>query len=191
LYCRWLSEAEGVPENEMCYPPIPEILRAFNDCGKPDAEAPTPFLKLPENYLERTGSRLPTEAEWEYACRAGTVTTRPWGAGTGLVAHYASVSNQTQGAVPPVGRRKPNDIGLFDMLGGVRELCLPPWLDEGADDLKVDRSDPHDFRPGTQGGIRGGSAIDTDEMARSAFRTSDSIGDPMITLGFRVVRTLR
>ena len=65
-YCRWLSEQEGVPEDQMCYPPIAKI---------------TEGMQLPEDYLERTGYRLPSEAEWSMPAAAapclGATTARP------------------------------------------------------------------------------------------------------------------
>jgi formylglycine-generating enzyme required for sulfatase activity len=61
-YCNWFSEQEGLPKDQWCY--LPNEAGAF-------AEGMT----IPADVLERTGFRLPTEAEWEYACRAGAVTT--------------------------------------------------------------------------------------------------------------------
>src|SRR5215813_8055687 len=101
-YCNWLSEREGIPPGQWCYPAhkdIREGMRLF-----PDA-------------LERTGYRLATEAEWEYACRAGTTTPYYFGAAEELLGRYAWYLYSSRDRSWPVGQKRPNDLGLFDMHG--------------------------------------------------------------------------
>ena len=107
-YCRWLDDQDHVPEEECCYPPIPEIKEG---------------MRVRPGYLERTGHRLPTYAEWEYACRAGSRTARPFGNRDELVGEYAWYVENSARQIHPVGRLKPNAFGLFDMLGNALEWC--------------------------------------------------------------------
>ena len=106
-YCNWLSRNEGLPE---CYEP--------NDQGKL-AEG----MKIKADALQLPGYRLPTEAEWECACRAGAVTGRPYGRSTELLGKYAWYLQNSSSRAWPCGRLQPNDLGLFDMLGNVYEWC--------------------------------------------------------------------
>ena len=112
MYCRWLSQLEGLPEKEMCYPPISEL----------DESAPL-TVSLPEDFMQRLGYRLPTEGEWEYACRAGTVTARSFGFAPELVDKFGWHLSNSSDRVWPGGMLKPNDAGLFDMYGYVWEWC--------------------------------------------------------------------
>ena len=107
-YCNWLSEQEGLPKDQWCY--VPNQDRAYG-AG----------VTIPADVLKRTGYRLPTEAEWEYACRSGTITSRYYGFSTDLLGNHAWSRANSQDHAWPCGGLLPNDLGLFDMLGNVYE----------------------------------------------------------------------
>lgn len=134
--------------------------------------------------------RLPSEAEWEYACRAGTTTRFYWGDDPGYteIWQYAWFSENSGGETHPVGEKLPNSLGLFDMSGNGWEWCLDTWHAdyEGA---------PADGSAWMEGSadhiIRGGGWIIGGRYCRSAHREYISAGNTYSFLGFRLVRTAR
>jgi formylglycine-generating enzyme required for sulfatase activity len=179
-YCRWLSEQEDIPEDQMCYPPIHEIKEG---------------MKLPADYLRRTGYRLLTEAEWEFACRAGAVTSRFYGSTVELLGNYAWYSANSQVRTHPVGNLKPNDFGLFDMHGNIWQWCQErgiasrPWLGQRAPTEDREDTEPVVELHGRV--LRGGAFYDHPSFLRSAARQSNRPYMIDDYFGMRVARTIR
>jgi serine/threonine protein kinase/formylglycine-generating enzyme required for sulfatase activity len=193
-YCNWLTNQE-----------LPEDRWESQRCYLPNAKGEyAEGMTLAPDYLKRTGYRLPTEAEWEYACRAGTVTSRYYGESEELLGRYAWYTKHSldRGMLPgqPAGRPgwlgirggalKPNELGLFDMLGNAWEWCQ-------------DRYDyPYDPRDDVEDNIRDikdmnnrvarGAGFDSQALdVRSAVRAKDPPSAHDNDTGFRPARTVR
>jgi formylglycine-generating enzyme required for sulfatase activity len=192
-YCRWLSEREGLAEDEMYYPPVAEIEK-LRKANRP--------LAVPTGRLRRTGYRLPTEGEWEYACRAGAETAWFCGSAEELLPRYAWLMGNAHNRAWPVGQKRPNDFGLFDMHGNVRQWCQnPPWRYEPAvaaarggvvedGDQYLDLKNVGTYlQYGENHMYRGGSFYDLPGNMRCAYRDFDESTDPDKQNGFRVART--
>ncbi len=143
------------------------------------------------------GYRLPTEAEWEFACRANTTTPYHFGyVRTGKEANFKTVISGGYGAqdtrvhiglTTPVGSYKPNNWTLYDMHGNVGEWCAD-WYDRGyADDAL--QTNPIGPNKGTHRVIRGGSWLVSYQNGRSASRYWLLPGEPKDHVGFRVARS--
>jgi eukaryotic-like serine/threonine-protein kinase len=178
-YCNWLSMKEGLAEKEWCYEP--------NKAGKYSEG-----MKLAPGYLMRTGYRLPTEAEWEYACRAGAATSRYYGESDELLAKYGWYYGWSSltGTRMSVGTLKPNDLGLFDMHGNVLQ-----WCQERYKPYPISREDKEDallvFDKDSRA-VRGAAYTWGATYVRCAVRDDGwKPWDRRDTIGFRPARTVR
>ena len=147
--------------------------------------------------------RLPTEAEWEYACRAGSKGPYGFGSDPKQLAEHAWFDGNTKGTYRKVGLKKPNAWGLFDMHGNVSEWCLDAYVEGGYPKAKR-RVDPF-VRPTSLYPriVRGGSYADEAPLLRCAARVGSDemwkMQDPQLPqsiwyhtdalfVGFRIVR---
>jgi formylglycine-generating enzyme required for sulfatase activity len=133
--------------------------------------------------------RLLSEAEWEYAARAGSTTAYSWGneIGSGNANCNGCGSQWDSKQTAPVGSFAPNEFGLYDMHGNVWEWVEDCYQNnhEGVPTDGSAREANCDVRV-----VRGGSYYDAPQLLRSANRDSDGAGDRVITVGFRLARTL-
>jgi formylglycine-generating enzyme required for sulfatase activity len=171
-YCNWLSRKEGLPE---CYEP--------NDGGKS-----APGMKIKPDALSLGGYRLPTEAEWEYACRAGAETSRYYGESTDLLGRYAWYYLTSELHAQPCGHLLPNEFGLFDMLGNVWEWyqdvhsAYPKATVTNAISIRL-------YEYGNRRPLRGGAFYSLPGNVRSAIRLRVDSADRVSSFGFRPSRT--
>jgi len=126
--------------------------------------------------------RLPTEAEWEYACRAGTTTKYSFGDDERLLGDYGWFDGNSGKQTHPVGLKKPNAWGLYDMHGNVWEWCSD-WYGDYSDGPVTDPKGPSS---GSHRVPRGGGWYDTARFCRSAVRLRSFLSYSHINLGFRL-----
>jgi formylglycine-generating enzyme required for sulfatase activity len=169
LYCNTRSKIEGY-DTVYSYT-VNEKIKVFGN-------------KLPGVVIhyEKNGFRLPTEAEWEYACRAGTSTMYYWGDDSRNAKDYSRVEEDRENRPLKVGMKKPNAFGLFDVSGNVWEWCND-WYAEYPTDSAINPIGPDD---GKERVLRGGSwyyAV----LCESA-RRDVSYPDAYSDFGFRLSR---
>jgi formylglycine-generating enzyme required for sulfatase activity len=129
--------------------------------------------------------RLPTEAEWECACRAGTSTAYSFGDSESELGDYAWYEKNSGGTTHPVGGKKPNGWGLYDMYGNVWEWCQD-WY---GDYPSGSTTDPTGAASGSDRVTRGGSWYGISDRCHSAYRGRDAPDFRHGHLGFRVLRS--
>jgi len=141
--------------------------------------------ELPPEQTARTAYRLPTEAEWEFACRAGTTTMWDSGDDEALLKEHAWFSGNSGGTTHPVRQKASNSWGLYDMHGNLWE-----WCQDGYQDQLPAGVDPVVAQSASSRVIRGGSCSGSAAYCRSAFRRGDSPSIRGVNLGFRLVSVL-
>ena len=132
--------------------------------------------------------RLPTEAEWEYACRAGTTTKWSFGDDESKLKEYAWYDDKDRNKTEPVGKLRANPWGLHDMHGNVWEWCQDDWIDSYE---KTPRDGTaYEDKSSSSKVLRGGSWNYLADGARSACRFDWNPSDRIDVGGFRLLRTL-
>jgi formylglycine-generating enzyme required for sulfatase activity len=126
--------------------------------------------------------RLPTEAEWEYACRADSTTPYSFGDDRDAMGDHAWFGDNASSTTHPVGEKRPNGWGLYDMHGNVWEWC-EDWFGEYT---KSPVDDPVGLATGSARGIRGGCWLGAAKDCRTADRLSHQPDSRYFFLGFRV-----
>ena len=141
--------------------------------------------ELPEERAAGHRYRLPTEAEWEYACRAGTTTLYSCGNDESVLLDFAWFNNNSNRQTHPVGQKRPNSWGLYDMHGNVFQWCLDVYTEYGSEPV----TDPIGTGASDVRLARGGSWFcPSAQLVRSAFRHAFGRSERSGYIGFRVVR---
>ncbi|MBI4976757.1 MAG: SUMF1/EgtB/PvdO family nonheme iron enzyme [Spirochaetes bacterium] len=173
-WCNAASEAEGLAP---CY----YTTAAKRDVYRKGAIQVSPAWVR----WEANGYRLPTEAEWEYACRAGTTSRYYWGDSISgaHVWNYANCSGRTH----PVGLKHPNAFGIYDMSGNTAEWCFDLYGFYAVKDIVH----PKGALSGDYRVVRGGGIADQNNALRSASRNYLAPLTALYDNGFRIVRTVK
>ncbi|GEM_PF-1650507 len=172
-YCNWLSDQEG-------------FARAYDLNGNLQDNSG----KITTDITKVEGYRLPTEAEWEYAASGGhraiPIPPRYKYAGSDQIEEVSWYEGNSGGKTQPVGRKAPNELGIFDMSGNVNEWCHD-WL---GDYTSSNKTNPIGPVVGTVRALRGGSYGHSATRSRVAYRSSSTPDYRWVRIGFRIAKTV-
>ena len=175
-YCEFLSKESGLSSDQRCY---------TNEDGTED------YGYRGSATINRSGYRLPTEAEWEFICRAQSTTSRHVGRSTRWLNKYDWTIENSFNLGQAAGTLKPNAFGGHDFHGNASEWCdddEPRVFDDFPEEVVVDKGGPSPGEPPYRE-IRGGSYRDEHERTTSYLRDQDSVLQLYPWRGFRVART--
>jgi len=179
-HTKHVTQGDDYPATYVCWDDAVEFCRRLSE--------------LPEEKSAGHVYRLPTEAEWEYASRAGTTTMYSFGNEPSQLEDYAWYADNAKEKIHPVGQKKPNPWGLYDMHGNVTELCQD-WYDDYQWEPVIDPTGPSSWPnppelPGRV--IRGGSWHSRFDSCRSANRGTTRIYSYRHSfIGFRVAASAK
>lgn len=175
VYCNWLTKQNKALVKDTCY------TLSFNTDGT--------IKEVTEADYNKKGYRLPTEAEWEIACRGGNSAAYSFGNDTSILRDYAWYNGNSGGTTHTVGDKKPNSFGLYDMHGNVWEWCWDEFDDRYYNTAEARGPNPMGSTSGTGLVVRGGDYFYQTFALRSAER---AVGDiiPLEDIGIRLARTM-
>ena len=160
------ESVHGLPVNNVSWLDAVSFCKALTILTKSEG-------RLPDKYE----FRLPTEVEWEYSCRAGTLTDYYFGSQAHELSEHGWFRGNSQKRLHPVGLKKPNPWGLYDMYGNVRE-----WVGNSFVNTLLNNTEQDEFRIS-----RGGAYMKSAIECQSSSRSTNSLNHRFRNLGFRPV----
>ena len=176
---RWKKEKNPVEQVRWS-----DAVRFCNKRSEMEGLQPCYDLKTWQCNFDATGYRLPTEAEWEYACRAGTTTAYFFGDAPSKLGDYAWFDKNSGGHPQPVGQKRPNPWGIYDICGNLWEWCNDFYRVDYFQESPA--KDPRGPATGETKVVRGGAWRFGADSCRSGYRYNESPGYADVCFGYDI-----